>query len=365
MLAVEPERHPAGDEDLQSGRCGEQLTDRQGRSVDVLEVVADQQHPPLAEVGLQRGHHAIRSLVDREDARNRGTDEFRVGERGEADKPDTVGEPGGKVVRGLQADTRLADPARPRERDHPDRRVAKQLDDGGDLRCSAHQTGRRSGKVPSRPKLGRFDGKAGVLPQDRRLERPQLRARFDPQVLVERPAHAFVRRERVGCPPGAVEREHQGCLQALAVGVRRGGRLDVGQDLAVPAELELCLEQRLLDCEPAVLEPVGLGPARRIHQPRVRRSAPQPERCLENLGGALGVPGRERCGTVPGQLLEARGIELVGREAEAVAACLGGQGVGVPAESLAERRHVHLDAAERLARRVAGPQFLGECVDPL
>ena len=75
---------------------------------------------------------------------------------------------------------------------------------------------------------GRRGVERGVLGEDRGLEALELGAGLQAEFLDERAAGAAVGFERVGLAAGAVEREHQLGVEALAVRVLGGQRLQLG-----------------------------------------------------------------------------------------------------------------------------------------
>ena len=81
----------------------------------------------------------------------------------------------------------------------------------------------------------------GSWAEDRRLQPAQLRARFEAELLAQELAALLEDPERVGLPPGAVQREHQQPAEPLAQ--RMGGdellELDDGPLVATELELEV------------------------------------------------------------------------------------------------------------------------------
>jgi hypothetical protein len=55
----------------------------------------------------------------------------------------------------------------------------------------------------------------------------QVRPRFDSYLVHQQTARAAVRLQRLGLPPGPIEREHELPVQALAQGVLRHERLEL------------------------------------------------------------------------------------------------------------------------------------------
>jgi hypothetical protein len=123
-----------------------------------------------------------------------------------------------------------------------------QLGGAGDVRDDdAHQPAGRLGRDRGRGgrRLGDGGGEGGILREDRPFELAQPVARLDAQLLDELPAGVLVDLQRVGLPVAAVQREHELRAQALAVRVGGDQRLQLADDLRVPAELELRLDELL------------------------------------------------------------------------------------------------------------------------
>ena len=165
LLAPQPQPGPAGDEDRQAGRGGEQLGDDRGGLEHVLEVVEHQQQPPLPQVvdhGVaQRPLALLPHPQRRRDGRGH---EGRVGQRRQVDEPDPVGEGVEQLGRRLQRQARLADAARPGQRQQPGPRA-------GSVRSRAEQR-RRPRQLVSpteeRRRLGREVGQSTVERVERR-----------------------------------------------------------------------------------------------------------------------------------------------------------------------------------------------------
>ena len=97
--------------------------------------------------------------------------------------------------------------------------------------------------------------------EDRLLEPAELLARLEPELVPEPPPSAAVDVERLGLPPGAVEREHQLGPRPLAVRALLDERRELRDELLVAAEREPGLGALLARREPELGEPVGLGRA--------------------------------------------------------------------------------------------------------
>ena len=111
-----------------------------------------------------------------------------------------------------------------------------------------------------------------------------------PKLVDERLPRRAVGLERLGLPPGAVEREHQLAAQALAQRVLGDERLELGHERRVPAERELGLDPLLERREPQLLEPLdGRARERLVREVGERRPAPEVERLAEQRGRGRGV----------------------------------------------------------------------------
>ena len=134
-----------------------------------------------------------------------------------------------------------------------------------------------------------------VLAQDRGLERLELRAWVDAELLDERLARGAVGRERVGLAPRAVEREHELRARSLAQRLRCDERLELGDELGVAPEREVRLDPLLERDEPELLEPGDLGLGERlVEEVRERRPAPERERLAQRALGRSRIAARER-----------------------------------------------------------------------
>ena len=188
--------------------------------------------------------------------------------------------------------------------------------------------------------------------EDPALERARGVAGREPELAQPRGEPA-VGLERLDLAAGAVEREHQRRDELLAQRIGRDQPAQDGDRLERPAErderagaLLLRLRAQVLEPAPLGLRPVGVG------EVAERRPAPQLERRVERRQRRLGgEPGRRAHA-----LLEAVGVELVGRDREAVARALAheqrGRRAAVPVR-LQERAQVRHPDRERARRRVA------------
>jgi hypothetical protein len=119
--------------------------------------------------------------------------------------------------------------------------------------------------------------KRHILGEDRLLERSERRAGFDPELLDEHLARLPVGLERLRLAVAAVESEDLLLAQALAQGVLADKRLQLADELGVPAERELGLDPLLDRAQAQLLEAgdlaLGEGLVAKSASGRPRQSA--------------------------------------------------------------------------------------------
>ena len=121
----------------------------------------------------------------------------------------------------------------------------------------------------------RFGVERSVLLEDRLLEVAQWATRLDPELLDEQTAAIAVRGERVGLPAGAIEGQHQLTTKPLAERVLVDEPLKLGDERAMPAERELCLQTIFERPEPQLAQPRDLGLRPRLVRQITQRVAPE------------------------------------------------------------------------------------------
>jgi hypothetical protein len=163
---------------------------------------------------------------------------------------------------------------------------------------------RRRPRAPPR----RVEG--GVLGEYRRLERSELRAGLDADLIDERRARPPVGLERVGLATTAVQREHQLAVKALAERLIGDGGLELPDELRMASERQLRVDPGLERRRALLGEPrdLGLGVAL-VGEVRERRPAPQRERLAQRVRGALRI-GIQPAASIGGQRLEAVDVAL-------------------------------------------------------
>src|SRR5215213_5216491 len=98
-----------------------------------------------------------------------------------------------------------------------------------------------------------------VLPQDRAVQLLEAAARIDAELVHEHTARVVVGLKGLRLTPGAVEREHQLTPKTLAERVLFDEQIELADELAVRASLELGLDPLFDRCQAQVLEPADLG----------------------------------------------------------------------------------------------------------
>ena len=243
----------------------------------------------------------------------------------------------------------LPDPGLPADQHQPAMACARIRESGEQLvqlalaadEGAALAARRRSRRSPVHTSIRRIEG--DVLREDALLEVSQLAARFDAELVDERPASLVVDLERLRVAPTAVEREHELPARALAQRLRRGQDLELGHQLGVASERRGRPRSGPRERRPAAPRAVRSPPARtprtrsrRAQAPargRARRAAPGrrsprhprralrgPPHCgLRNAGGRA-APARSR------RRIPARASRsLLRRRSSARAACAAGR----------------------------------------
>ena len=204
-----------------------------------------------------------------------------------------------------------------------------------------------------------------VLSEHLLLERAQLRAGFDAQLVVESRAGAPVGRQRVRLPTLPVERDDQQLPPALEEAVLGDQRLQLGhreRDLAGVEEVGRVVDLR---GHPLLLQRGGVGGrVLGVHQVGVRLTAPQRERRLDLPGGA-GRVGPAGVARTVHLVHEPGGVQRVLVDVQPVAAAGEGQPgpVAVTAEQVAQPGHVALQRPLGGRRGVVSPDRQDEPVD--
>ena len=159
VLGPDAQRGPAGGEHPQAGAATEQLRHLAGRVEDVLEVVEDEQVPPVPQRRGEGVHGPPALLHPAHGARHRGQDQARVGERGQLDHRDRAGEVAGQRPGHREGEPGLPDPAGAGQREQPHPAGAEEGHGPVVLGLAAQERGRGDGEGPGgRRRDGLLDG---------------------------------------------------------------------------------------------------------------------------------------------------------------------------------------------------------------
>ena len=177
LLARDPQRRAAGDDQLELGGRSEELADERCGVDHLLEVVEDEQDPPAGDPLRQLFADRHPALLDEaEDRRDRRADQGRLTNRLEGHEVDAVGERLGDARRELQRQAGLARAAR----------------SGQGQQARLGQPGGRVGQLVLAADEGRDLGRQVVGPAVERADRPGIisqpvdledRQAFRPEVL--------------------------------------------------------------------------------------------------------------------------------------------------------------------------------------
>ncbi len=161
-LARDAERLAAGCQDAKARAGAEQRgAERRAGVEDVLTVVEQEQHVAVGEVPPQHISRRVpRRATNVEYTRRLRRDVFRVGDRGEIDKPDAIRPPARLTTTELDGRSGLAHPARAGQRHQPG--SAQHVADGFEFRGAPDQPGER--RWDGRTRLGRSAVFAPLLP---------------------------------------------------------------------------------------------------------------------------------------------------------------------------------------------------------
>ena len=186
--------------------------------------------------------------------------------------------------------------------------------------------------------------------------------------LVEEPSARRVKGgQRVGLSSAAIQRRHLQLHQALLERMRDDKRLQLSQQVAVTAQLEVELDRLDDRGQPFFLQPRALPGEQTVRaHARERLSAPDTQRLLKPLTSDPRLIVHARATRPAERLLPAVDITLAESHLQQVAARVVEQPAAVGArlhQPLAEPRDVHLEAVTRPRGRLLAPQLIDQLVD--
>ena len=229
---------------------------------------------------------------------------------------------------------------------------------GAVTRCDGDRAPARTGRL-----RGQLERR--VLGQDRRLHRPQPRARIGAELLGQQRPRPTARRERVGLPTVAVQRQHQQAPPTLAQRVVRDQPLQLGDHVGVQAQSELGLQQPRLRASPHLGEPPALGlRERRVRPIRIRLTTPQLQRRTQLRDRSLRITGRQQGAPARGEITDVQHVDLVAVNGQRVSRTPahdispGGAIGSVRLERAPQPHHMGLQRLARSRRWRAVPQRL-------
>ena len=202
------------------------------------------------------------------------------------------------------------------------------------------------------------------MAQDVLVQLAQRLAWLDAELLHEPRAGGVEGLQRFGLSPGSIQRQHLQLHQALLEGMCDDQRLQLAQQLAVAAQLQVKLDPLNHRGQALFLEPRPLAIKQLVcAHSRERRSAPHTERLLDRRPRGLQPTGR----SVPPRPAERRlppvHIARAGTQLQNVAARSTDQPLCIAArlhQRLAQPRDVHLQAATCPRRRILAPQLIDQ-----
>ncbi len=197
-----------------------------------------------------------------------------------------------------------------------------------------------------------LDLEVGVLPQDPLVESLELGRGIDAELVGQGLAGPLERGERVGLSSRAVQRQHEQRPQPLAERELARERLELADDLDVPARREVGRDPLLERLEPQLVEAGDLAGERRSARGRRTPARPQRERLAQRSRTRPGSPfGGPR---LAHERLEPGRVELVRLRRGGRSRAPGPRGVRPPAPSGDARRRS--GACPRAASGGSSPQ---------
>ena len=354
-------KHRLGVERLEAQR---RVDAQPGRAVGVLGRRQHEQAQRVQPGGelVERGAHRVSRTLDVvEHQQRRPPCRLRARQRrqGRVRRAGTRGVQHGTAVAmhlagQLSRQPRLADSARARDQHKPSgaaMRAPPQLAQPLQLRLAARH--RRRGVELGRHTdgLGLRRRERGVLAQDCLVQPPQLRSRLGADRLDQRGPGLPVGLERVGLPPGAIQRQHPLRVQLLAQRLGDDEALELADHIAVAPGGQVELDRELERREAQLLEPADLRGSERLVGDVVERcTAPQLERLAWRAA-------RD-------QPLESLRVDGIGRDPQLVPAPpRDDRGAALArGQRLAQLGHVYLHQLRRRRRRLLPPETLDQAL---
>jgi hypothetical protein len=201
VLRGEPKRCAARGEHEQPRRRRQQAGDELDIRHELLEVVEQEQHAPVAETRREHFLHGLARLVHLQRLGERRSEQRRIVHGGEVDEDGAVAQLRRQLRGGGDRKPCLARAARARERDETDVVAPEERGDRGHLEAAADQWSRRHGQLHAHGCRRLRSRERGVVAQDPALQLLELRAGIDSELLHEQLAGRPASGECVGLSP--------------------------------------------------------------------------------------------------------------------------------------------------------------------
>ncbi len=237
VLAGQVQNGTARDQEHESRGAGEQLDERRRRGAQMLDVVEDDEELPVAHCRSERVERSLAGhLRDPDCARDRRQEQPRVAQGRELDDHSAVGEARRRLPGGREREARLAAPSCAGEDEQSRVATREELGQRLQIALASDQRVRRYGQ-----RARGVDGRnarveLGILLENAALQLTELRARLQPELVIEAAPELDVVVECLGLPAGPVERQHREALQALPQRMVSCHRERITEHLVVPAE---------------------------------------------------------------------------------------------------------------------------------
>ncbi len=199
------------------------------------------------------------------------------------------------------------------------------------------------------------------------MQRLQVLAGLQPELLDQLFAGAAVDRERVGLPALLPQGAHEQAVAPLAQRVLDGQRGELGYAPGDPAQRQVQADPLLQQRQPQLAEPAALALGEGPGEPGERFAPPLPQGLVQQVAGLrLVAVRRQRLGPRR-QLLGLVDVQRGGGERQPVAVAEGGQHPGpvlLRLQDLAPAPGVGTDGGDGCPGRVLAPQRVHQIADP-